>query len=255
MSEAGATIENPPAVERPPMRPLGLWATFGWALLAFLLAQAVGTAVVFLWFPEQLPSATALRYGGILVALVTLITNPVLVALLAGIARWRTGGSAAAYLGLTGFSRSDFWVGFLAVAAVAGAIDLASWLAGVDIVSNFQTEVFASARAEGWLVPLFLAIVVVGPIGEEVMFRGFLFRGWVTQDEYGIFAIIVITELWAAMHVQYDWYGITEVFLIGMVLGWIRWRSGSTLLTIALHILVNLESTVETLVKAGSTAS
>jgi hypothetical protein len=53
------------------------------------------------------------------------------------------------------------------------------------------------------------------------------------------------------MHVQYDWYGITQVFFIGMVLGWIRWRSGSTLLTIVLHILVNLESTIETLVKAG----
>jgi uncharacterized protein len=250
MSQNDMPSEPAPA-ERPPVRTLGVWATFGWALLAFLLAQAVGTAVVFIWFPEQLPSATALRYGGMLVALVTLITNPVLVALFAGIARWGTGGSAAAYLGLTRFSRRDFWIGFLSVAALAGAIDFASYLAGIDIVSNFQTEAFASARTEGWLWPLLLAIVVVGPIGEEIMFRGFLFRGWVIQDQYGIFAIIVITELWAAMHVQYDWYGITQVFLIGLVLGWIRWRSGSTLLTIVLHILVNLESTIETLVKAG----
>src|SRR5215467_6107739 len=72
-------------------------------------------------------------------------------------------------------------------------------------------------------------------------FRCFLFRGWVTSDQYGVFAVIVISQLWAALHVQYDWVGVAQVFLTGLVLGWTRWRSGSTLLTILLHLLVNLE--------------
>src|SRR5882672_2541494 len=93
MSETETTTIGtlpPPPPPPPPMPALGVWATFGWTLLAFALAQVIGTAVVFIWFPEHLPSATSLRYGGTLVALVTLVTNPVLVALLAGIARWRT---------------------------------------------------------------------------------------------------------------------------------------------------------------------
>ena len=33
--------------------------------------------------------------------------------------------------------------------------------------------------------------------------------------------------------------------LIGLLLGWIRWASGSTLLTIGLHMLANLAATVQ----------
>ena len=72
-----------------------------------------------------------------------------------------------------------------------------------------------------------------------------------TPDRRGVVAVVVITLLWSLMHVQYDWYGIGQVFLTGLVLGWVRWRSGSTALTIVLHFLVNLESTFETVVKIG----
>jgi hypothetical protein len=61
----------------------------------------------------------------------------------------------------------------------------------------------------------------------------------------------VISLLWALLHVQYAWVLMVQIFVIGLVLGWIRWRSGSTLLTIVLHVLVNLESTIETALKLG----
>jgi hypothetical protein len=248
MSEADATGKAP-AVARAPVKALGVLETLGWAVVGFVLANAAGTGLVYVAFPEHMPSETSLRYGGTLVALVTLITNPVLVAFFALIARWRAGRGAAAYLGLTGFRLRDLLVGVLAIAALAAVINTASWLAGLDIVPSVQTDMFTSARADGWLLPLLLAIVVVGPIGEEVMFRGFLFRGWVTLDQRGVFAVIVITQLWTAMHVQYDWYGMSQVFLNGLVLAWVRWRSGSTTLTIVLHVLINLESTLETMLK------
>jgi len=37
--------------------------------------------------------------------------------------------------------------------------------------------------------------------------------------------------------------GIGQVFMTGLVLGGLRWRRGSTLLTILLHLLVNIEGT------------
>ena len=49
--------------------------------------------------------------------------------------------------------------------------------------------------------------------------------------------------------------GITQVFLTGLVLGWVRWRSGSTTLTSLLHMLVNLGATVETIIKMGWSAT
>src|SRR5262249_13664533 len=152
-----------------------------------------------------------------------LITNPVLVALFAGIARWRTGINAAAYLGLTRFTLRDFLVGFLAIAVFAAAADLFNSLVGIDIVPPFQTDVFTSVGNTGWLIALVLAIVVVGPIGEEAMFRGFLFRGWVGPGLRGVVGIAVISLLWSLLHVQYALAQIAQIFLIGLILGWIRW--------------------------------
>ena len=59
-------------------------------------------------------------------------------------------------------------------------------------------------------------------------------------------AIVVISVLWAALHIQYDWAGMLQIFVIGLFLGFVRWRSGSTLLTFVLHALFNLEGTMET---------
>ena len=81
------------------------------------------------------------------------------------------------------------------------------------------------------------------------MFRGFLFRGWVRSSRSAVPGIVAISALFAAMHVQYDLFGIAQVFLIGLFFAWIRWRSGSTLLTILLHATSNLWATLETMIK------
>ena len=38
-----------------------------------------------------------------------------------------------------------------------------------------------------------------------------------------------------------------QIFVIGLFLGWIRWRSGSLALTFLLHAMFNLEGTLETI--------
>ncbi len=244
--EPSATGPRSPAGN---VRPLGIVATFAWAVLVFVVAQAVGFIII--WVSDKIPADTGVRYDGKLVALVTLLTNPVQIALLAAVARWRSGSNALDYLGLTPFSWRDFVIGALAILALVGAIDAASYLAGLDIVSSFQTESYTSAGIEGWLLPLVVAVVLVGPAGEEILFRGFLFRGWVGPGWRGMIGVSAIALLWAGMHVQYDWLGIGQVFLTGLVLGGIRWHSGSTWLTIVLHMLVNLEGTFEAIAKIG----
>ena len=79
------------------------------------------------------------------------------------------------------------------------------------------------------------------------MHRGFLYRGWARSPATAPIAIVVISLLWAAMHFQYDWFSKGQIVVYGLMLGWLRWRSGSTLLTILLHLLVNLEGSIETL--------
>jgi membrane protease YdiL (CAAX protease family) len=234
-------------------RPISPDAATGWAVLVFVIAQATGAAVWFL-YSAQLPASPAPNaFDGRLIALVTLTTNPAMIGLFWAIVR-RHGLEARAYLGLTGFTLRDFLTGVLALAALAAALYVFARFAKLDMVPTFQTDTYASARRDGWLVPLLLAVVVIGPIGEEIMFRGFLYRGWV-RPGFLVTPVIVLTLLWSAMHIQYDWFGITQVFLTGLVLGWLRWLSGSTALTIVLHMLVNLEATIETFVKISPAAS
>jgi len=42
---------------------------------------------------------------------------------------------------------------------------------------------------------------------------------------------------------------VAQIVLIGLLLGWLRWASGSTLLTILLHMLTNLGATLEAMIK------
>jgi membrane protease YdiL (CAAX protease family) len=59
-------------------------------------------------------------------------------------------------------------------------------------------------------------------------------------------AIVLTSACWAALHVQYEVFFLVQVFLLGLVLGWLRWASGSTTLTLGLHALINLSALIET---------
>ena len=61
-------------------------------------------------------------------------------------------------------------------------------------------------------------------------------------------AIIGTAALFGLLHVQYDWFVIAQVFGFGVLLGWMRWVSGSTLLTMLLHGLINFEGMIETMI-------
>ena len=93
-------------------------------------------------------------------------------------------------------------------------------------------------------------MVVATPIGEETLFRGFLFRGWLQSPRDAWPVIILSALLFALIHVQYDWFVTGQVFAFGVLLGWIRWATGSTLLTILLHGVINLEGMIETVVQS-----
>jgi uncharacterized protein len=111
-----------------------------------------------------------------------------------------------------------------------------------------MVKVYESAREEGAIALLLIAAVIAAPVGEEIMFRGFLFRGWSASRLGGTGTILLTSAIWASIHVQYDWFGIMQVFCLGLLFGWVRWRSGSTLLTMLMHATVNLSAAIETAV-------
>jgi uncharacterized protein len=44
-------------------------------------------------------------------------------------------------------------------------------------------------------------------------------------------------------------FGLLQIFLTGLLLGWARWRSGSAALTMLMHGIANLWAMLETVVK------
>jgi membrane protease YdiL (CAAX protease family) len=52
-------------------------------------------------------------------------------------------------------------------------------------------------------------------------------------------------EVYRTARTQSDLLFTGEVFVCGLLLGWLRWISGSTILTTALHGLINCERTFE----------
>jgi uncharacterized protein len=227
------------------MRTWGYWATLGWAVLAFMVGQFAALAALVWLRVGGLNALLAVPFDGVSVTLFILIANPVMIAILALAVRLR-GAALTEYLALQWPRSGDVVLGFACLVAFIAISDALLYFSGNDLVTPFQRQSYVTAIAEGWLPPLLLAAVIVAPAGEEVVFRGFLFRGWVRSPRAVWPAIVVISVLWAALHVQYDWTGILQIFLIGLFLGWIRWRSDSLLLTFFLHALFNVEGTLET---------
>jgi membrane protease YdiL (CAAX protease family) len=230
-------------------KPWGRWATLGLGIAAALIAQ-IPALIACLWrYGSDLAQWGKLASDGIAVALSVCSSTPVQVVLLVLLAR-RTGITAAKYLGLIVPRRWDLPLVFGAAAILITADYGLSWLIGQDIATSFQRNLIQSASAEGGLPWLLLTIVVVAPIGEEILFRGFLFRGWCRSSADAWFAIVATAALWAIIHVQYDVLVLGQVFGFGLLLGWLRWRTGSTVSTILLHALLNGAAALETLVLA-----
>lgn len=96
--------------------------------------------------------------------------------------------------------------------------------------------------AAGLGAVVFVSSVVVGPIVEEVIFRGFLFRAPnLDRSVYSTFIVLIITSaIFSAAHINYTQpTTFIIIFLTGLVLGIARVASGGLMLPIALHMCTN----------------
>lgn len=238
----------PQLLVKPARAALPYLATFGWAFGAFVVAQIATWVVLVWWGRGDLRALLSQPFDGTLVTLSVLVLNPVQVAILVMAVRLK-GADPIAYLALVPPRLRSLAAGVVGILVIIGVTDLLLFASGRPLVSPFQEVSYTTATAEGWLPLLWFATILVAPAGEEITFRGFLFRGFVRSERSAWPAIVVIAFLWAVPHLQYDWTGMSEIFVAGLFLGWVRWRSGSTLLTFLLHALFNLEGTIETMLQ------
>jgi uncharacterized protein len=227
------------------VKPWGRWATLGLGLIAMLIGQMAALAVLIWGIGLSLGQVPDIASEAIPVILTVCISTPAQVLVLAVMAR-QTGASATDYLALRLPRKIEVVAGFIAILILVVVGDGVTWLIGREIVSQFQLDTYRTASTAGYLPWLWFTAVVMAPIGEETLFRGFLFRGWLRLPR-DVWPVIIVTAfIWAVSHLQYDLYFMSQVFVSGLVLGWFRWMSGSTILSMLLHGLLNCEGTLET---------
>ncbi|MBR0688692.1 CPBP family intramembrane metalloprotease [Bradyrhizobium manausense] len=91
----------------------------------------------------------------------------------------------------------------------------------------------------GGLLVWLIGACIAGPLMEELVVRGFLFRGWSESFLGPVGAIVLTSAVWSLNHTQYDWFGRAIIFAFGLVLGHLRWTSKSTWTTIVAHSACN----------------
>jgi uncharacterized protein len=226
-------------------------ATLAWGLLvaaAFVGTQVFTTGVVALHGTGELSEAQAAQVieaataSGYVLSLSTLASALVCVPLLFALAGLKKGSNLRDYFALRPVPARTLFAWMGVTLALLAFSDGLTWLLGKPIVPEFLRLAHASADPL-WL--LWLALVVAAPLFEETFFRGFLFTGFAASAAGPVGAIVITSALWAAIHLQYDLYGIATLFVLGVLFGLARLQTGSLYVPLALHAMTNLIAAAE----------
>jgi CAAX protease family protein len=250
---APQTTPPPLTVSQRPPKIWKFWGTALWGLFIFAAMFAGQLAVIAYFVLRQggdIAYAINAIGAGLTISLSVIMGLPaVMIACWIAIRPSRT--PFADYLGLRWTSWKNVAIGVVSLVVLIGCWDLLSRALGREITSGFMGEVLKSARADGALWLLVLAFCVAAPMSEELFARGFLYRGWSESFLKPAGAIVLSSLAWTVLHIQYDWFFLGEVFSIGVLFGYLRYRTGSLWLTILLHGLNNLAATLQTILLAG----
>jgi uncharacterized protein len=251
-------IDQSPSAAPPPSthdmgrdEPWQFWGSCLWTLAAIAAWVAVQLLVVvslLLWFDvgDDLSDreVEAFTSHALAVSLISIMAVPAELGVI-WLAIRRIHWSFADYLALVWPSRRDLILGLVCIAVLLPLVDLSTYLSGQPLVPDFVRDLYLTARESGTLWLLAIALVVAAPLAEELVFRGFMFRGLAASGVGLAGAILIPSVVWAVMHIQYSAFYIAHIFVIGLLLGWLRARSGSTTLTLILHAMINLASLVQ----------
>ncbi len=104
------------------------------------------------------------------------------------------------------------------------------------------------------LILFAILVVVLGPLCEELAFRGFLMPLLVRS--FGVAPGIVLTGvLFGALHgyeYSWSWRHILLIVLAGTVFGWVRHKTGSTAVSTFMHSTYNLTQFAGFLAQSGT---
>lgn len=187
--------------------------------------------------------AKALQTGDDATALILLFMVFFAVVVVAvGIGVARHARAAPGLLGLRPFARRWWWLApacilLLSVALDEGLLRLARLLFDIDLTPQTSQVIAGLAKTLPQALAATLAIGLLGPFAEELAFRGMVYG--CVEGYFGARAAWLVSSiLFAVAHIEPA--HVALVLPIGMLLGWVRMRSGSLWPCIAAHVANNV---------------
>jgi uncharacterized protein len=231
----------------------GPFATLAWGILILLglLITQVITVVVYVALTGGTaprpgsPALESLKYDGRLLSWSTFATAIICGLAIVIVVKLKRGSKLSDYLGLIFPNLRQLFFWLVVLIAFIGISDGISVLLGKPTTPEFMVKAYSSL-ASPWI--LWLALLVAAPLFEELFFRGFLIKGLSASVLSWYGAVIISSVMWAAIHIQYDLYGMATILVLGFILGTARIKSGSTILTMLLHSFTNLVATGEVII-------
>lgn len=151
-----------------------------------------------------------------------------------------------------GFSRWPHWrdikwatLGFVAFYAisiiVAGLISL--FLPHLNVDQNQNVGFTTLFGTQAWILA-FIGLVILPPLGEETLVRGYLYSGLRSKLKF-VPALLITSVMFGAAHLQTDngqlvWTVALDTFLLSLVLVYLREKTGVLYAGMLVHLLNNL---------------
>jgi membrane protease YdiL (CAAX protease family) len=104
---------------------------------------------------------------------------------------WVVGRKASDYLALNWPPRQEVSIALVSLVVLLPLLDGMAYVLGQPIIPAFVIDLYRDARSAGSLPLVWLAIVVAAPVAEEIIFRGFIFRGWVRPSQRPMIGILL----------------------------------------------------------------
>lgn len=226
---------------------IGVVALIIGMVIAFFTSQLIG---VYGAGKLLLPNAQTLDIGEIFylgsnngtIVSVSIITSLIILTVLSLSIIHLRGGDSRQYLALKPFSLAIGLGCFgLLLLFMIGSQALTYWLDKAP--SAFVDPLYQSVSSV-WL--LVFVLVIAAPVYEELVFRGLLwqaiseqFMSQLSPVRGALIASIVTSLIFAVIHVQYGIYEISTIIMLALIFCYARYKSGSLLLPIVLHIINN----------------
>jgi len=189
-----------------------------------------------------------LETDGLLVSIIPCISAPIVSGLMILCVKLNKRLDTKEYLGFVIPGRKEFLFWTMIFVGFGACWNITSYLLGRAIVPEVMIAIYRSAPVT---ILLWMAFVIAAPMFEELLFRGFLFKGLQNSKLGNVGAIFFTALPWAVIHFQYDTYEVASIFLLGIIFGIARIKTNSVTLTMFMHMIMNIIATSEARFYAG----